>query len=81
MATEEQWAKLTGLLWEGKPSSGAVHAMEVREVPLEAKAILDLVMSNLCYAGDHYYYPLWQPVEWRVAEFYASLEEKTPAGR
>jgi hypothetical protein len=55
----------------------ALHAQAVQATPLEARAILDLVMENIEYAGDSYYRPLWQPVEKRVAEFHASMRERT----
>jgi hypothetical protein len=78
MATEEQWQEYTGCMWEGKPSGNALHAIEVRKTPLEAKAILDLLWKNMDYATDSYYTPLWRPVEMRVEEFYQSIGETPP---
>jgi hypothetical protein len=78
MATEAEWSRYVDAVHEGEPTGNAVHARKVRETPLEAKAILSLVLENMSYANDSYYDVLWRPVEMRVAEFYASIGEKEP---
>lgn len=79
MATDQQWAAYTGCTHNGQASGNATHAMAVRATPLEAQAILDLVLENLGYSGDTYYLPLWEPVMMRVAEFYESIGTEQPA--
>lgn len=71
MATEHQWKIYTDDTFEGKLTGNAMHARECLETPLEADAILDLLYENVGYFGDPYYAALTEPVEMRVAEYFA----------
>lgn len=70
---ESEWASLLGTKWEGAPSGNARFAEIIRNVPLEAHAILGMVLENMDYAHDSYYAPLWRPVELRVEEYYEAI--------
>lgn len=81
---EARWEDLCNETWtpsgKKKPelTGNALGAREVRKVPLEAKAILDLVVGNLSYFGDSYYRVITDPVELKIEEFYESIGENRP---
>lgn len=72
------WDSVCNDTFEGRLTGNAQHARDCRDTPLEADAILDLVVSNLGYYGDPYYRPITDPVDWRVAEYYASIGKAQP---
>jgi len=72
MATESEWSIYTADCYDGKPTGNAEFARKIRETPLAADAILDMVWDNIGYLGDSYYAPLSRPVEMRVEEYLES---------
>lgn len=70
----EEWSLLCNDLDENNELTGnAEHARNCYDTPLDAESILDLVVDNLGYYGDPYYYPLTRPVDMKVQEYYDSL--------
>ena len=64
----------------GKPNEltgNALFARECRDTPLTAEAIMALVWNNIEYFGDSYYSDITTPIQWRVEEYYDSMQ--TPA--
>lgn len=74
MATDSEWSLYTSDTYEGQESGNAKFAREIRETPLQADAILDMLWGNIGYFGDSYYVPLTRPIEMRVEEYLASRQ-------
>ena len=72
MATEQEWSSYADDTFEGELTGNAEFARKIRDTPLQADAILDMVWENVGYFGDRYYAPLTRPIEMRVEEYLGS---------